>query len=398
VSSIDSGGRRPVHVVYGGAHRFKADTCNKLGGLARRSMIEYAPDAAAFELALGLPRGLGETVYARVIEKLDHEPVEDFRIDFEDGFGVRPDEEEDRAAEAAASETAAAMAAKALPAFFGIRIKSLSGAARPRAVRTLDRFLKTLLERSGGRIPGNFAVTLPKITAAAQVRELMDLLAPYPEVRIELMIETPESVRIIPEMIAIARGRAVAAHFGAYDYTAALGITAAHQSLSHPACVLARSLMQLHFAGSGIALADGGTIVLPIPRHRTPPLSVHQILENEAAVRGAWKLHYDAVRESMHHGFYQSWDLHPAQLPARFAAVYAFFLEGLEEASRRLKNFLAQSAQATQTGGVFDDAATGHGLMNYFRRAVDCGAIPASDLPALTGLSAERLREACPPR
>ena len=41
---------------------------------------------------------LAKNVYERVREKLKQEAVEDFRIDFEDGFGHRPDAEEDEAA------------------------------------------------------------------------------------------------------------------------------------------------------------------------------------------------------------------------------------------------------------------------------------------------------------
>ena len=89
----------------------------------------------------------------------------------------------------------------------------------------------------------------------------------------------------------------------------------------------------------------------------------------------AWRLHADDVRHSLVNGFYQGWDLHPAQLPTRYAAVYAFFLEGLDAASERLRNFVDKAAQATLVGDVFDDAATGQGLLNFFLRGINCGAI-----------------------
>ena len=391
-TEIDGPGRQPVHVVYGGAHLFRADICRKLGGLAQRAMAEYAPDPATFALALGVPRALAETVYERVGEKLRREPVEDYRVDFEDGYGIRPDEEEDAAVDAAAAETAAALDAGTLPPFFGIRIKPLNQEWRSRGIRTLKRFLDVLLSRTGGRVPPNFVVTLAKITQPRQVSELAEVLEPFSGVRIEAMIETPQSVLRIPELIESARGRLAAAHFGAYDYTALLGITAAHQSLLHPACDFARSLMQLHFTGTGIWLADGGTTVLPVAPHRGPSLSPPQQADNRAAVHHAWKLHYEGVSHSLVNGFYQGWDLHPAQLPARFAAVYAFFLDGLEAQSQRLRNFITQAAQATQSGGVFDDAATGQGLLNYFLRAINCGAIPEQDVPALAGMTMEELQ------
>jgi len=63
------------------------------------------------------------SVYNRVLEKLKREPVEDFRIDFEDGYGNRPDAEEDGHAESAALEVARGMQEGSLPPFIGIRIK-----------------------------------------------------------------------------------------------------------------------------------------------------------------------------------------------------------------------------------------------------------------------------------
>jgi hypothetical protein len=48
-------------------------------------------------------------------------------------------------------------------------------------------------------------------------------------------------------------------------------------------------------------------------------------------------------------------------------------------------------AQATLVGDVFDDAATGQGLLNYFLRALNCGAITEEEVLA-TGLSVEEVR------
>jgi citrate lyase beta subunit len=374
----ESGRRQPVHTFYGGAHLFRADTCRKLGTLAERALTEHAPDAAALAEAVGVPANLAEVVYARVVEKLRREPIENYHIDFEDGYGIRPNDEEDAAARAAAEQVAVAMADGGSPAFLGIRIKPLNEEWKARAFRTLNLFLDTVLSRTGGRLPRNFVVTLPKITVVEQVLALADALEPFPGVGMELMIETPQSVLLLPKLVEAARGFCSAAHFGVYDYTASLGITASQQHLLHPACDFARSMMQLHLAGTGIWPVDGGTNILPLP-------------VQPGAVQRAWKLHYGHVRHALDRGFYQGWDLHPAQLPARFAAVYAFFLEGREAASERLRNFIAQAARATEVGGVFDDAATGQGLVNYFLRAVNSGAIPESDLPGLTGLTLEQM-------
>jgi hypothetical protein len=109
-------------------------------------------------------------------------------------------------------------------------------------------------------------------------------------------------------------------------------------------------------------------------------------------VHRAWRLHYEHVRQSLVNAYYQGWDLHPAQLVTRYAAVYGFFLEGLGAASERLRNFVQKAAQATLVGEVFDDAATGQGLLNYFLRAVNCGALTEDEALERSGLTLDELR------
>ena len=388
----ESGARQPVHAVYGGAHLFKFDTCRKFGSLAEKAVNEYAPDGAAFAEMFGIAPEFAETVRTRVIEKLRREPVEDYRVDFEDGYGTRPDPEEDAAAVSSAGEVAKGFAEGTLPPFTGIRVKALGEETKARAARTLDLFLNAFLERTGGKLPPKFVVTLPKITVPEQVRAMADALEPYPNIGLEIMIETPQILFHLDRLIEEGRGRIVAASLGPYDYTSSLGISSTQQNLLHPACEFARSIMQISFAGTGVRLADGPTTILPIPRHRGPDVTEAQKVSNRETMRRAWKLHVRHVRHALHNGFFLGWDLHPAQLPSRYAALYSFFLEGLEAASERLKNFIASAAQATRVGDVFDDAATGQGLLNYFLRAVSCGAIPESDVPSLTGLTLAQLR------
>src|SRR5919197_4257224 len=239
----DSPARQPVHTVYGGAHLFKADAAQKLGAHALRALQEHAPDAATLALALGLDPALADRIYLRVIDKLTQEPVEDFRIDFEDGFGVRPDQEEDEFAQLTASEVAAGLSSGLLPSSIGIRIKPLNDELKRRSLRTFDVFLTRLLERSRGVLPPNFVVTLPKVTSADQVAALASACdafeywreLPAGTLRLELMIETTQSIvapdgsTALPRFIAEGGDRIVAAHFGTYDYTAACSITAAHQ-------------------------------------------------------------------------------------------------------------------------------------------------------------------------
>jgi citrate lyase beta subunit len=403
----ESGRRQPVHTVYGGAHLFRADAVKKLGELALRALAEYAPTPAELARAIGLDDpALADKVHARVQDKLRREPVEDFRIDFEDGYGTRPDAEEDAQAVAAAGEVARGLAEGSLPPFLGIRIKTFSEELRGRSVRTLDLFLGELVRRTGGRLPDNFVVTLPKITCPEQVELLADLFdaleprlgLPAGSLALELMVETPQSIYdadgqvALPRLVAAARGRCTGAHFGTYDYTASMQITASHQHMAHPACDFARHVMQVALAGTGVWLSDGATNVMPAPRHRGAALTAEQQAENRAIVHRAWRLHHDHVRHSLVGAYYQGWDLHPAQLPTRYAAVYTFFLEGLEAAGERLKNFVEKAAQATLVGDVFDDAATGQGLLNYFLRAINCGAVTEDEALARTGLTLEDLR------
>jgi citrate lyase beta subunit len=390
----DSGARQPVHSVYGGAHLFKADTCRKLGGLAERVLLEYAPDGAAVANIFGVKPELGETIHARVLDKLRREPIEDFRVDFEDGYGIRPDAEEDASVDAAVAEMATGMAEGTLAPFTGIRIKTLSEELKLRAIRTLHRFLTGLLEKTGGTLPANFVVTLPKITVVEHVAALVEALSHYPKVGIELMIEMPQALMSIDVLVETSKGHCVAAHMGPHDYTSSLGITASSQHLMHPAVNFARWYMQNALAGTGISISDGPTNVLPIPPHRTPPLTDAQKAANSEVVHRAWKLHYTHVRHALHNGIYRGWDLHPAQLPARYVALYAFFLEGQDAASERLRNFMQSAAKATRVGEVFDDLATGQGLLNYFLKAMSCGAIPESEVPALTGLTLEQVKSA----
>jgi hypothetical protein len=401
----DTPERQPVHVVYGGAHLFKAGTPARLGEIARDSLRLYAADAGDFAACLGIEAGLADAVYSRVAAKLAREPVEDYRLDFEDGYGYRPDHEEDTHAVSAALELAAGIGQPHFPPYVGLRIKPLTEALRTRSIRTFQLFMGTLLEANAGRLPAGFVVTLPKVTASEQVAAFADFLDLFESrtglaagsIRIELMIETAQSIMTsdgraaLPELIQSARGRCRGAHFGAYDYSADCNITAMYQGMTHPACDFARSVMQVSLAGRGVMMSDSLTSTMPVAIHKGRDLSSQQVEENRQSVRHAWRLHFDDTRRSLRNGFYQGWDLHPAQFPTRYAAVYSFFLEGLEAASKRLRNFMEKAAQATTAGSAFDDAATGQGLLNFFLRGLNCGAITEAEALA-TGLTLAELR------
>ncbi len=379
----DRHGRQPVHVVYGGAHLFRHDTAPKLGALALRSLDAHAPDATVFARALGLADGPHhEALYARVRDKLTRAPVEDLRVDFEDGYGQRAPDEEDAHCAAVAEALARGMRDGTLPPAIGVRVRSFAPETLPRALRTLDRTLTALRSASGGALPGGFTVTLPKVTLPEEVALLVDALDALGarDASVEVMVESPLALRpgVLPSLVAAARGRCAAVHFGAYDYLAACGV-AGDATLTHPLCDHARHTMLVALAGTGVRLSDGATTVLPTSPSRE---EVHR----------AWRLHADHITRALAQGYAQGWDLHPAQLPARYGAVYDFFLRHADAMGKRLRAFLERAARATRDGSTFDDAATGQGMVNFFLRAVDAGALTDDEAAAHAGVAVSRLR------
>ncbi len=311
----------------------------------------------------GYPLPLMGEVDQKLRAKLATQPVEDFRIDFEDGYGARPDAEEDEHARRAAEIVAAD---PALPPRIGIRIRALSGETETRARRTLDLFLTA----AAGRLPRDFVVTLPKITSVTEVEQLAGMLRGVPHAGIELMIETPQALRTAAQLVYACEGRCRGAHFGAYDYLSSVGIAFAGQTLRHPVCDFARSTMQMHLADLCVPIVDGVTNLIPAGETRH--------------VHAAWKEHAECVGHALACGIYQGWDIHPAQLVSRYAAVFQFYAENAHAAARRLKNFMERAQQATRIGAQFDDAATVAGLRLFFERAVGCGAMTALEAKELT--------------
>ncbi|MFF7228007.1 DUF6986 family protein [Streptomyces sioyaensis] len=385
----DPGTRQPVHTVYVPGDVFTAGTVRAWGDQALAALDEHAPDAAALAAVLGLPDALAAEVHDRVRAKLLREPVEDLRIDFEDGYGPRPDAEEDEAAARAAALVAAAYregtsrpeagGGTAAP-YMGIRMKCMEAAVRDRGIRTLDIFLTGLM-RAGG-LPDGLLLTLPKVTYAEQVTAMVRLLEAFEKahglesgrIGFEIQIETTQSIlgadgrATVARMIEAAEGRATSLHYGTFDYSASCGVSAAHQSLDHPVADHAKAVMQVAAAGTGVRLSDGSTNVLPVG----PTERVHE----------AWRLHHGLVRRSLARAYYQGWDMHPGHLPTRYAAVYAFYREGLEQAAARLAAYVAKAG-----GDVMDEPATAKALSGYLLRGLDCGAVDPEEVARLTGLT-----------
>ncbi len=407
IYSGDRSERQPVHTLYGGANLFKYDSASTLGKRALEIFETYAPDHNVFGHVFGMDTttNFSKKVYDKVIAKLRSEAIEDFRIDFEDGYGNRSNEEEDETARTAALEVAKGMKEKTLPPFIGIRIKPFTEEMKERGLRTLDIFVSTLVKETDGKLPDNFIVMLPKVTIPEQPATLahfFDILETELKMepgilKMEMMVETTQAIMAIDgtnplyKFIKASNGRCIAMHFGTYDYTASCNITAKYQEMDHPVCDFAHHMTKVALAHTGIWLSDGATNTMPIGPHRGDALTAAQLLENRDTVHHAWKKGYDHIRHSLWNGFYQGWDLNPAQFPMRYAAVYAFFLESYDDAVERLKTFVEKAARATLIGDVFDDAATGQGLLNYFLRALNSGAITEEEV-LVTGLTLDEIR------
>jgi citrate lyase beta subunit len=336
----DHGGRQPVHTIY-----VPADQVTP-------AIVEDYGEAALHAVHVHGPLGYAKDVRRRVSEKLRREPIEDLRIDFEDGYGIRDDAEEDAAARAAGD-----LAGRLPVPFIGLRCKSLEARTRRRAIRTLQVFLDAL-----GTLPSGFVVTLPKVSAVEQVRAMVVLCGHLDaDLKFEIQIETPPAVlgadgtATVAQMIQAAEGRCTGLHYGTYDYSAATGVAAAYQSLDHAVADYAKAVMQVAAAGTGVRLSDGSTNILPVG--------------DREAVRRAWRLHSRLVRRSLERGFYQGWDLHPAQLPTRYGATYTFFQDGLAAAEERLEAYLQR-----RSTGILDEPATARALAGFLLRGLDCGA------------------------
>ncbi|MCH0539956.1 aldolase [Streptomyces sp. MUM 203J] len=387
----DPGTRQPVHTVYVPGEAFAAGTVRSWGDRALAALDEHAPDAASLGAVLGLSEELAEPVYARVRAKLEREPVEDLRVDFEDGYGGRTDDEEDRDAARAARLIAQAYENGTAAPYTGIRMKCMEAAVRDRGIRTLDVFLTGLME--GGGLPDGLVLTLPKVTYPQQVTAMARLLEEFEKARglapgrigFEIQIETSQAIlaadgtATVARMIDAAEGRATGLHYGTFDYSACLGVSAAYQASDHPAADHAKAIMQVAAAGTGVRVSDGSTNVLPVG----PTEKVHD----------AWRLHYGLTRRALARAYYQGWDMHPGHLPTRYAAVFAFYREGYEQAAARL------SAYANQAGGdVMDEPATAKALSSYLLRGLDCGALDTAEVDRLTGLTRADLDGFAAPR
>lgn len=385
----DDGRRQPIQTTYVAADKFTPnlafdwgqqalDAAERAGGLAAVAVdarVVSGHDAAERADALA----------ALVENKLRTEPIEDLRLDFEDGYGPRPDDVEDTDVVAAAGHVVAAVRDEKAPPFIGIRFKCLERPTRARGLRTLDLFIAELC--SAAALPDGLVLTLPKVTSVAQVEAMVAAAQalesahglPAGRIRFEIQVETPQLIlgadgrAPVAQAIHAGDGRVSSLHYGTYDYSASLGIAAAYQSMEHPVADHAKNVMQLAIAGTGVHMSDGSTNILPVG--------------DADNVSMAWRLHARLVRRHLERGIYQGWDLHPAQLVTRYLATYGFYRDGFTGAATRLRNYVQQLDST-----VMDEPATARALALFIHRGVVCGALTADEVAQHAGLSVEELR------
>ena len=120
-----------MHTVYVPADRVRAGLAQRWGATALAALDEHAPDPGTLAAASAPTRDRVAEVWPLLLAKLAREPVEDLRIDLEDGYRGRPDDEEDAHAVAAAAR---ARRGDRPPRYWGVRFKCFEAATRrPRA-------------------------------------------------------------------------------------------------------------------------------------------------------------------------------------------------------------------------------------------------------------------------
>ncbi|MBJ7471389.1 MAG: hypothetical protein JHD16_08795 [Solirubrobacteraceae bacterium] len=388
---------QPIHTVYVPADQAAPGLCSDWGRRARAALDEFGATAQELASAVGLPAAEVQDAWPLLLRALEEQPIQDLRVDLEDGYGPHSDADEDAHADAAAQTLLAEAADPAGPRRCGIRHRSLEASTRPRAVRTLDRVVGRLMQAGG--LPSGFVVTLPKVIHLDQVRVYVVLLdaleqahgLPSGALRFEIQVETPQTILgpdgtlPLAPMIEAGAGRVTGLHYGTYDYSAAMGVGAQHQRADHPVAQTAKAVMRLAAAGTGVEVSDGSTNRLPVGDRGT--------------VHANWAEHTRLVLGALSDGVRQGWDLHPAQLVTRHLTTIVVQRRGLPEKLDRLAAYLAATGQgnaaaapSTSGGGALDEPATAQALAADAMRAVESGAAQTSEVESRTGAPSEALR------
>ncbi|WP_255372624.1 hypothetical protein [Corynebacterium sp. CNJ-954] len=354
-------------------------------------------DPAELARDLGVADEHADTVGELTREKLLREPIEDLRIDFEDGFTQRgvPQADRDADEDARAQQAAEVLATwfnapgSDAPAFAGIRFKSFDPAVRNRGLRTLVIVLEGLAERNVLRdVLENdrraLRLTLPKVQHHRQVEVFVDVLRALessldlPEIPFEVQVETPQAILAADganepaRLIAAGQGRVLSLHYGTYDYSASLGVDAAEQAMDHPVADHAKDVLQVATTAVGVELSDGSTNRIPVG---TP-----------AEIMEGWRIHHDLVARHLRRGIRQGWDLHAHQLVTRHLTTIAYFRADWRLSAERLRAYIAGD-----TSRWMDEPATAKAMAGYLLRARACGAVTDQELE-LTGADHDQLR------
>ncbi|MGA9870101.1 MAG: aldolase/citrate lyase family protein [Rhodococcus sp. (in: high G+C Gram-positive bacteria)] len=367
-------GGQPAHTVYVPAASATSEVPERWG-MQALDLIDSRPEVFATLDTSG--------VLPKVREILSTTPIRDLRIDFEDGYGWRSDAVEDGHARDAGGVLATLAADPSGPTWLGIRAKGLAPHERRRGFRTLE----LVLDAAGG-VPDGFVFTVPKLRASEQVDAVVALCEELESahglaersLRFELQIESPQAIvgsdgsATLARALTRADGRCTSLHYGTYDYSAALGITSAHQSLAHPAADHAKNVMLAAAAQTGVWVCDGSTQIVPTG--------------SPAEVDRAITHHFDLVTRSLERGFYQGWDMHPAHLATRWLATLSFFAAAMPAAATRVAAYLERSV-----GSTMDEPATAQALAGVLVRGLESGAVAAEELQAVSAsITVESLR------
>ncbi|KQR98968.1 aldolase [Williamsia sp. Leaf354] len=366
---------QPVHTVYVGADVVASDTLS----LWSTEAVSIAEANRPVLVALS-----SDASVDAVIARLRRDPVDDLRIDLEDGYGNRPDDVEDAHARAAGEVLAHWSRTATGPRLTsGVRCKGLGPAERRRGLRSMEMVLT-----GAGGVPDRFVFTVPKLRAVEQVDAVVALCEEIERahglgentVRFELQIESPQAVIGFDGTATVAAAihrsgpRLSGLHYGTYDYSAAMGVVSAHQSLEHPVADHAKAVMLAAAAQTGVWVSDGSTQVVPTG--------------DPDRVASALRRHHRLVRRSLERGIYQGWDMHPGHLVTRWLAVQTFFAEAMPAAAARLGGHLERvtgdgTAESGSDTGVLDEPATARAMATVVARGWACGAFTHDDVAAL---------------
>ena len=306
----DDGRRQPVHTVYVPADRYHPDLPAQWGAAAA-ACVEARRDRGGLAAPPGWIDGSPPRSPLASCAKLAAEPIEDLRLDFEDGYGPRPDDEEDARrrgdGEPLADAAPPGPRRRCRPA-----VQVLRGADPPPRA-THPRPVPRHPARRPAACPTGWSSRCPRSARSSQVAGHGRRSAggsrrrrtPRRSLRFEIQVETPQ-------LIIGADGTRPVAAADPRRWRAGHRPALRHLRLQRLAAASPRPTRPCdHPAADFAKQVDAGGR----RRHRGAPVRrLHQRAAGRrpAQVHAAWRLHAGLVRRALERGFYQGWDLHPA--------------------------------------------------------------------------------------